>query len=57
MAAAPPPKYKYAEETKISQHLLCGICGEPYFEPRRAPCSHLFCAACVERMKHYLETN
>ena len=36
----------YASPNKIDQDLFCGICKEPYKDPRVLFCGHIFCRSC-----------
>lgn len=37
----------YVRPDQILPRLLCAVCLEPFTDPRRLPCKHLFCSACA----------
>jgi len=38
----------YAYVNPVSEHLKCSICVEPFVNPLRSPCGHVFCKTCIE---------
>lgn len=42
-----PERLAYVQEDRISRRLVCAVCLEPLVEPRRTPCKHTFCQACI----------
>eukprot|EP01102_Stenamoeba_stenopodia_P007063 TRINITY_DN1974_c0_g1_i4.p1 TRINITY_DN1974_c0_g1~~TRINITY_DN1974_c0_g1_i4.p1 ORF type:complete len:201 (-),score=10.08 TRINITY_DN1974_c0_g1_i4:362-964(-) len=41
-------RLRYVNPSTISKSLRCSICLEPFFEPIRTPCGHVFCKECLQ---------
>lgn len=41
-------RLRYANPTTIPKSLRCSICLEPFFQPIRTPCGHVFCKECLD---------
>ena len=51
MAAKPSSAAEEALQ-KIEDQITCGICLEPYKQPRLLKCFHVFCEQCLQRLVH-----
>lgn len=41
-------RFRFVNPSAISKSLRCSICLEPFFQPVRTPCGHVFCKECLE---------
>jgi hypothetical protein len=42
----------FVNSTIISRHLICTICQEVFYDPKRITCGHTFCHKCISQWIH-----